>query len=342
MSAARVGRGLVTALVVCVVVVVVVDMARKDVIADGVRIGTLDVGGMDREEARALVQRRLAETIDEPVSVAYGEQRFTLSPQDANARLDADASVDAALRHSRTGNPFGRVLGGSDASGTVMPRVSFSRPAVEAFVAGVATRVDREAREADIDWHDGKLDRTRARNGVQTRRAQLLAGVVSAINSPAPARIIKVPVRVTERPDRTLDDLARRYPTVVAVDRDARQLRVYKNLRLEHRYKIAVGKAGTETAAGRYEIVEKIVDPPWHAPDEEWAGELAGQTIAPGDPRNPLEARWLGFYNGQGIHGTKEIDSLGTAASHGCIRMAVADVKELYKLVPKETPLFLQ
>jgi lipoprotein-anchoring transpeptidase ErfK/SrfK len=209
-------------------------------------------------------------------------------------------------------------------------------------VARIAKRVDRDARDADIDWRDGKLDRTRAQNGVEVQRRKLVASLVSVVTNPAAKRRVDVPVRVTERPDRNLDDLARRYPTVLAVDRDAKQLRLYKNLQLEHRYKIAVGKAGSETAAGRYKIVEKIVNPPWHAPNKAWAGELAGQTISPNDPRNPLEARWLGFHNGQGIHGTKDIDSLGTAASHGCIRMAVRDVKELYTLVPKGTPLFLQ
>ncbi len=50
-----------------------------------------------------------------------------------------------------------------------------------------------------------------------------------------------MPVKVTERPDRTLEDLAKRYPTVIAVDRDSKVLRLYKKLRLAQRYKIAVG-----------------------------------------------------------------------------------------------------
>ena len=71
-------------------------------------------------------------------------------------------------------------------------------------------------------------------------------------------------------------------------------------------------------------------------------GELAGRTIPASDPRNPLEARWMGFHDGQGIHGTADVDSLGSAASHGCIRMSVPDVKRLYGEVKVGTPLFLQ
>jgi lipoprotein-anchoring transpeptidase ErfK/SrfK len=340
MTPVRIAIGLTTAVVLFVVVVLVIDATRKDVIADGVRIGTVDVGGLERDEARALVQRKLARNVTKRLAVIYRGQHFVLRPEVPQARLDADASVDAALRRSGD-NPFSRVLGGSDAAGTVTPRVEFSRAAVEDFAARIAKRVNRDARDADIDWHDGKLDRTRARNGVEVLRSELVASLVSVMTKPG-RRKVDVPVKVTERPDRNLDDLAKRYPTVVAVDRDAKQLRLYKNLQLEHRYEIAVGKAGTETTAGRYKIVEKIVNPPWHAPNKAWAGDLAGKTIPSGDPQNPLEARWLGFHDGQGIHGTKDVASLGTAASHGCIRMSVPDVKQLYALVPKGTPLFLQ
>jgi lipoprotein-anchoring transpeptidase ErfK/SrfK len=77
-------------------------------------------------------------------------------------------------------------------------------------------------------------------------------------------------------------------------------------------------------------------------PNSDWAGELAGQTIPPGDPENPLKARWLGFFDGQGIHGTDQISSLGKSASHGCIRMAIKDVKQLYAQVREGTPVFVQ
>jgi lipoprotein-anchoring transpeptidase ErfK/SrfK len=307
-----------------------------------VKIGTLDAGGLDRGQARALVRRRLAGGVRAPVAATYERQRFVLRPQDASARVDVDATVDAAMRSGRAGDPFSRVLGGDTGGGTVATRVTYSRAAVASFVARTARGVDRKAADADIDWRNGKLIRTHARNGVVVRRAQLTAAIVRALGSPAGSRTAKIPVTVTQRPDRKLADFAARYPTVIAVDRSAKVLRLYKHLRLAERYKIAVGRAGLETAAGRYKIREKIVNPPWHVPNSSWAGALAGRTIAPNDPQNPLVARWLGFYNGQGIHGTDDIASLGTAASHGCIRMAVPDVKRLYSEVRIGTPLFLQ
>ena len=60
-----------------------------------------------------------------------------------------------------------------------------------------------------------------------------------------------------------------------------------------------------------------------------------------GVPENPLKARWLGIYAGAGIHGTDVTSSLGTAASHGCIRMAIPDVVELYDQVPVSAPVYI-
>lgn len=319
----------VRAAVAAVVAVALVAVAGcgEDKVADGVRLGTLDVGGLNRDDVRQRVQRDLAGTVDERVTATYGDRRFVLHPVGVQTRLDLDATVDAALT--------------ADAKAAIAPRVAFSRPALAGFVDRVAQRVDRKARDADVDWHDGKLDRTRARKGIEVQRAQFVDALVRAMANPT-QRTIAVPVKVDERPDLNLQDLAKRYPMVIAVDRDAKVLRLYENLQLAKRYKIAVGQAGFDTKAGRYKIVEKTVDPPWHAPNKAWAGELAGQTIPPGDPRNPLAARWLGIAEGQGIHGTKDIESLGTAASHRCIRMSVEAVKEVYRQVKKGTPVFLQ
>jgi lipoprotein-anchoring transpeptidase ErfK/SrfK len=101
-----------------------------------------------------------------------------------------------------------------------------------------------------------------------------------------------------------------------------------------------VGQAGLETPAGQYTIDDKQVNPSWHVPDSPWAGDLAGQVIPPG-PEDPIKARWMGFYSGAGIHGTDEVSSLGTAASHGCVRMAIPDVIALYPQVPLGTPIYI-
>jgi lipoprotein-anchoring transpeptidase ErfK/SrfK len=68
---------------------------------------------------------------------------------------------------------------------------------------------------------------------------------------------------------------------------------------------------------------------------------MAGQTIPGGDPRNPLVARWVGISGSVGFHGTKDIGSLGSRASHGCVRMNPADVIDLYDRVEVGTPILI-
>jgi len=321
--------GLVTIVVVAAGIVLISGAASDDRVADGVRVAGVDLGGLDEQAARARVRRELDDVVRRPVKVTHASRHFVLLPDRAGVHVDAAATVDAALDR--------------DDAGAVAPRVSYPRAKIDGFAGRVAKRIDLRARDADIDVRDGKLSRTRARSGAQVKRPQFVAALVRAMSRPQAAeRAVKVPVTVIERPDRTLVDLAKRYPTVIGIDRDAKVLRLYENLKLKRRYKIAVGQQGLESSAGRYKIEEKIVNPPWHAPNKAWAGELAGQTIPPNDPRNPLEARWMGYHDGEGIHGTKDIASLGTQASHGCIRMSPAAVKALFKEVKVGTPVFMQ
>ncbi|MEA2481396.1 MAG: L,D-transpeptidase ErfK/SrfK, partial [Thermoleophilaceae bacterium] len=136
--------------------------------------------------------------------------------------------------------------------------------------------------------------------------------------------------------------LAAKYPAYIVVDRGAFTLRLYRHLKLAKNYRIAVGMQGLETPPGLYDVQWKQVNPPWMVPNSSWAGSLAGKTIPPG-PRDPLKARFMAFNGGAGIHGIdpSEYSSIGHNASHGCVRMTIPDVIDLYKQVPVHSPVFI-
>ena len=132
----------------------------------------------------------------------------------------------------------------------------------------------------------------------------------------------------------------------IEVDRSAFSLTLWKRdegemrFKRSHIYPISVGKKGYETALGLYLIHERSNAPDWQMPDSDWVPEdLRGTIVKAGDPANPIKARWLGFYAGMGIHGTDASESIGQAASHGCLRMKVPDVIDLFPNVPKFTPI---
>ncbi|HEX7089385.1 MAG TPA: L,D-transpeptidase [Longimicrobiales bacterium] len=110
----------------------------------------------------------------------------------------------------------------------------------------------------------------------------------------------------------------------------AYRLHVYENGERIRSYRVAVGKPGHRTPRGAYHISRVIWNPWWHPPNRPWA---RGKRPVPPGPRNPMGRVKLYFRNLYYIHGTPYRRSLGRPTSHGCVRMANADVIELARLV---------
>ncbi len=318
-----------------------IDRANSDKIANGIRIGGVDVGGMSADEAKTRVHARLVKPLDKPVTVTYDGTRYVLNPDKLQVRADVDGMIDAALNASRSGGFPTRVwryTTGGSVDREIAPHITYSAKAVDEFVNKVASEVNTPAQDATISPTPTSLNTVPGSNGTALLTDRLRTELRGAIESPHD-RTVKAPVQ-TVKPDVTTDELTQKYPVYLTIDRGNFALRLWENLQLAKTYPIAVGMQGLETPAGVYSIDDKQVNPSWYVPDAAWAGDLAGQVIPPG-PEDPLKARWMGFYNGAGIHGTDDIASLGTAASHGCIRMSIPDVIELYDQVPLGTPIYI-
>ncbi len=110
-------------------------------------VAGVDVGGMKADEARAAVQRELQGALDEPIVVRRGDQRFTLSAQDAGVHADVGGMIDEAVAKSRDGSIVTRVArditGGSE-NAQVPARVTYSEAAVNGLVKRVAAKLDQE------------------------------------------------------------------------------------------------------------------------------------------------------------------------------------------------------
>jgi lipoprotein-anchoring transpeptidase ErfK/SrfK len=139
---------------------------------------------------------------------------------------------------------------------------------------------------------------------------------------------------------------------LIAVDRDAHMLKLWKRRRLSGTfklakvYRVAVGMAGLATPRGLYVIDDRDYHPSWTMPYADWVPkELQGRTVPYGDPNNPIAGRWLGLKDaaGVGIHGVpeSEYDSIGKDASHGCVRMTIPAVEELFPQAPLGTLVYI-
>ena len=125
-------------------------------------------------------------------------------------------------------------------------------------------------------------------------------------------------------------------PIRLEISLSRRQVTLYHENTLIKSYPVAVGRAGWETPTGEFQVAQMLENPKWIHP-------TTGEAIAGGTPENPLGRYWIGFWtNGRewiGFHGTPNPSSVGTAASHGCIRMYNKDIEELFPLVSLGTPV---
>jgi hypothetical protein len=329
----------VAALLVGAVAAYAYDSSRDDQIADGVTIAGVDVGGLSKSKAREVVQRHVSPAVQRPLTVYLGHKRFVLHPRSIGLREDVDAMVDEAVNRSRDGNILGRVfrdVTGGEENARVGADIAYSRRGLDRYLHRVERGLNRPPRDAHVSFPEVK--RVRERNGIEVEATLLRSDVERALHSPT-RRSVQAPTKVT-RPKVHLADLRRKWPHLLVVHRDAFKISFFRRLKLVKEYPIAVGQQGLETPAGLYHIETKQVDPSWHVPNSSWAGSLAGRVIPPG-PDDPLKARWMGFVDGAGIHGTDEPGSIGTAGSHGCIRMLIPDVIELYDKVPLNSPIYV-
>ena len=319
------------------------DRSRADRIEDGVRIAGIRVGGLSPAQARAKLRRAVLDPLSRPVRVRAEGHRYRLTPAQARIRVDVDGSVTAALGRSREGNMIGRTvraLSGGTLTADVPLAVDYSHRSIRRLVKRVGAAVDRDAVDAAVDLEHGSVTPTPSRDGRRLRARKLARDLRLRLLDTGPRTVVRAHTRVV-KPTVTMADLQTKYPAVIIVNRSAFQLTLYRNLAPAKTYGIAVGQVGLETPAGLYNIENKAVDPDWHVPNSDWAGDLAGTVVSGTDPSNPIKARWLGIYAGAGIHGTDAEGSIGTAASHGCIRMRIPDVIELYDQVPVGAPVYI-
>ncbi|MGN6217594.1 MAG: L,D-transpeptidase family protein [Solirubrobacterales bacterium] len=329
-------------LVVLVAVAYAYDSSQKDKIADGVTIGGVDVGGLNEEEAAARVRRQLLAPLRHSLRVSFDGETWKLSGRKLTVRANVGSAVEEALEASQEGGFPGRLVryvSGSEVDESIAPHVAYSQAAINRFVRHVAAEVDRESQNADVEPTPDSLEVVAGKNGRKLRDNLLEKELKAAVlNAKAPHKIVAKVHAI--KPEITKSEVAAEYPSYLTLDRGTFTLRLWKHLKLAKEYTVAVGMEGLETPEGLYHIQEKEENPVWHVPNSAWAGSLAGKTIPPG-PEDPIKARWMGIFEGAGIHGTEETWSLGHAESHGCIRMSIPDVIELYDQVEVGTPIYI-
>jgi len=294
------------------------DAARKPVvIAPGVTVAGVKVGGLTSEPART----RIEKAFGRPLRLAFGQKRWRISPR----YLGANAAVDAAVARTLRAPPRARVnLIVTPTRARIRRYVRrldrlFSREPVNATVVGVA---------------NGRPAFSPAKPGLAVQRTEMANAIAYMLrtNKRTPLHLLteSVPPEVT--PDN--------FGPVIIIFRESKRLALFDGPRAVSSYRIATGTAQYPTPLGNYSIATMQRDPWWiPPPDSDWA--QGAKPIPPG-PGNPLGTRWMGTTAPLvGIHGTPDAASIGYSASHGCIRMHVPDAEALFNQVSVGTPVLI-
>jgi lipoprotein-anchoring transpeptidase ErfK/SrfK len=301
-------------------------------IADGVTAAGVDVSGLTTDEAVQRLEGALSERLESGgVIVVVADLQFKFAASDANTDFDSVTTAKRALYAGR------EALG---APVDVPLAVTHTQRAVERFTARINRRIGRRARDARTIITPRRVRVTHSRGGRGIDHDTLATLIGAALDDPRVERVFRIPVRAI-KPKITADEARNRAGTVITIDQSTFTLRLFKRLKVVKTYKVAVGQPAYPTPNGRFAIQSKQIDPVWSVPNSPWAGELAGSTVGGGSIANPLKARWMGVSGSVGIHGTGQDYSIGTRASHGCIRMHVTDVKALYRRVPLGTQVLI-
>jgi hypothetical protein len=296
-------------------------------VAPGVTIAGVHVGGQTEKQMRAALKVEVGPKVRAPIVLRHRGVEQTLTAHRVELDFDIDRSAARVMR--------------APPDAEVRPAVTFIRAPIRDFVDRFARAVHIAPRDATIHIHVTYIGRRRAHPGRALPVKHINTVIEHAFANPTRDRTVRPELKRIKAGVRSRD-LRRRYPTIITVEKDTFTLRLFKRLRYDRSYSVAVGQPAYPTPEGLFAIQSKQVNPTWTAPNSPWAGEAAGQSYSSDDPNNPLKARWMGVNGSVGIHGTAQDYSIGTAASHGCIRMHVSDVIDLFDRVSIGTPVLIR
>ena len=321
------------------------DSSRSDEIAEGVTIGGVDVGGMTADEATEAVDDELVEPLRKQVTVTYDGRQVPAQRREARGRLrrrrdgrpgargepgGRPADPRLALRHRRRGRRR-----------DLAPGQLLRASAIDEFIAKVAAEVNREPVDASIEPTAVSLERRRRPGRASpSTRSTLRRGSSRSSSGPTTAR--SRCRSTTVEPEVTKDELAEQYPTYLTVDHSSFTSRCGRTSRPTTEYTVAVGQPAYPTPTGLYSIAEQGGRPGLERPEL----RLGRRPRRHGRPRRHRREPAQGALDGDlptAPASTAPTTSARSAraASHGCVRMAVPDVIELYDQVPVGTPIYI-
>jgi lipoprotein-anchoring transpeptidase ErfK/SrfK len=323
------------------------DYQSRGYIPKGVTIAGKDVGGMTEAQARAAIEEAVSAPLSRPLTITSDRKTFTLDPKGI-VTVDADSMIAEAYA-PRKGATFvarlGSDLGGAQLPAQVAPKYTVNQQLIDAWVAKTAAAVNRPSTDAvrTIDTEKYKVTIKPATYGAkldQPAASKLIVDTLmsdTAISGDNSQALNLATVRVKPHVVQSS------FKNVIIVSLSECKIRLFNGAKLVKSYPCAPGQSGYPTPKGDFKVVTKLANSSWINPHADWSASMP-EVIGPG-PDNPMGVRKIGInFPGVFMHGIPpgEFGSIGTHASHGCMRMYPSDVLDLFGRVKLGDPVYIR
>ena len=302
----------------------------------GVKVVGVNVAGLNRTEAVEKCRRELADVASRPLTLAVDGEKYQISPQEIGLMLDYEGMVGRAYNEAWSVNIFERMARrfiNRPREINVSLLESADEEKVNGWVSTTINSINRHPQDAYVDVTSGKPVIVKAKDGRNANLDVLIADTDAALQRPD--RTVKVQVgRVAPQVTDTV------FGKLIIINLAEHKLSLFDREQVLAEFPVACGSSSYPTPIGTWKIVEKQRNPTWHNPGSAWARSMP-PSIPPG-PGNPLGTRALAL-NASGvlIHGTPSSWSIGQSVSHGCVRMYMKDVEQLFEMVEANTPVYV-
>ncbi|MGH2749772.1 MAG: L,D-transpeptidase family protein [Actinomycetota bacterium] len=295
----------------------------------GTSVAGLEVAGMTSDEALKAVKAEIGPQLDRKITISHHGRKWTTTPRKLGAHGNARSTVEAAMRASEQTSFVDKVgMRFLDDRLDFRREVAITYPGkgARALVKKIAGKVDAEPVDAAVDYSSGWVELTKERTGTTVNTDKTFKSLRKALRGGGER--VEVAYKAT-KPEVTRDD----FRQVLLVRHGERKLYLYEDGKISRSWTVAVGEPAYPTPTGVYSVTELRYMPTWINPAPDGWGKDMPLEIGPG-PDNPLGVRAINW-SAPAIrfHGTVNLASLGTAASHGCVRMSNPDAIELYDII---------